>query len=86
MRLAAIALPAPGWGEEPGSAWGRLCAADEWTPVPTDPGAYPTFYAAPDDALRTGGPPPVDPMDAIAGLAIIHAARRSAEQGIVIRL
>jgi hypothetical protein len=36
--------------------------------------------------LRDGGSPPVDPNDAVAGLDIIAAARRSAESGRVIQL
>jgi predicted dehydrogenase len=54
--------------------------------VPTAPGAYPAFSAAVAESLRTGAPPPVDAMDAVAGLEIIHAAQRWAEQGNVIRL
>ena len=80
------ARPAAGWGREPRESWGRLGAGDEWTPVATEPGAYPEFYARVADALRHGGPPPVDPMDAIAGLEVIQAARRSAEEGAVVRL
>jgi scyllo-inositol 2-dehydrogenase (NADP+) len=78
------AVPGPGWGEEPREHWGRLGAEQAWTPVRTEPGAYPAFYAAVADALRTGGPPPVDPMDSVAVLEIIHAAQRSAAEGIVI--
>ncbi|HEU0053208.1 MAG TPA: Gfo/Idh/MocA family oxidoreductase [Longimicrobium sp.] len=82
--LRAGASPdAPGWGEESEDAWGRLGAGDAWTPVRTERGAYPAFYAAVAEALRTGGPPPVDPADAVAGLEIIEAARRSAAEGIV---
>ncbi|HEY0020255.1 MAG TPA: Gfo/Idh/MocA family oxidoreductase [Longimicrobium sp.] len=80
------AVPGPGWGEEPEADWGRLGAADAWAPVRTEPGAYPAFYAAVADALRTGGPPPVDPMDSVAGLEIIHAARRSAAEETVVPL
>lgn len=80
------AVPGPGWGEEPQANWGRLGADQSWTPVRTEPGAYPAFYAAVADALRTGGPPPVDPMDAVAGLEIIHAAQGSAASRTVIDL
>lgn len=78
------AVPGPGWGEEPEESWGRLGADQAWTRVRTEPGAYPAFYAAVADALRTGAPPPVDPMDAVTALEIIHAAQRSAEAGSVI--
>ena len=80
------AVPGPGWGEEPEADWGRLGAAQEWTRVPTEPGAWPAFYAAVADALRTGAPPPVDPLDSVAGLEIIHAAQRSAASGSVIKV
>jgi predicted dehydrogenase len=55
-------------------------------PVPTRPGAYPDFYEGVRRALREGGPAPVDPLDAVAGLRVIEAARASAEQGRVVEL
>ncbi|MFL5614546.1 MAG: Gfo/Idh/MocA family oxidoreductase [Gemmatimonadaceae bacterium] len=77
---------APGWGEEPRDRWGSLGAGDDVRLVPTEAGAYQDFYAAVLRALRNGGPPPVDPNDAVAGLDVIAAARRSAETGRVIQL
>lgn len=76
----------PGWGKELDESWGRLGVSDAWTPVETERGAWPEFYARVAAALRDGGPPPVDPMDAVAGLEIIHAARMSAAEGAVVRL
>lgn len=76
----------PGWGEEPPERWGSLGAGDDVHPVPTDRGDYPAFYAGVARALREGGPPPVDPEDALAGLRIIEAAQRSAATGSVIEL
>jgi predicted dehydrogenase len=76
----------PGWGVEPRERWGSLGAGDEVEPVPTDRGEYPAFYAGVARALREGGPPPVDPEDALAGLRIIEAARRSAATGDVVHL
>ena len=76
----------PGWGEEPRERWGRAGVGEAWTPVPTEPGAYPAFYAGVAEALRAGGPPPVDPADAVAGLEVIDAAQRSAADGAVVRL
>lgn len=78
--------PAGGWGEEREEAWGRLVTGDAAEPVRTAPGAYPAFYARVAAALRDGGDPPVDPMDSVAGLEIIHAARRSAAEGTVVRM
>jgi predicted dehydrogenase len=49
-------------------------------------GAYQNFYAGMVAALKTGAPVPVDPEDAVAGLEIIEAARRSAVERAVIRL
>lgn len=76
----------PGWGEESPDRWGSLGAGDDVQPVPTVRGDYPAFYAGVARALREGGPMPVDPDDALAGLRIIEAARRSATTGSVIRL
>jgi scyllo-inositol 2-dehydrogenase (NADP+) len=74
------------WGAEPPERWGRLGAGETWEPVPTERGDYPAYYAAIAAALRDGTPPPVDPADAIATLAIIEAARRSAADRAVIPL
>lgn len=73
------------WGTEPPARWGSLGAGDATQPVPTDAGAYPVFYAAVAAALVDGAPPPVDPNDSIAGLAVIEAARRSAADGTAVR-
>jgi predicted dehydrogenase len=78
--------PGPGWGEEPEADWGQVGAADEWAPVRTERGDYGAFYAGMAAALRDGAPPPVDPMDSVAGLEIIEAARRSSDEGTVIQL
>jgi predicted dehydrogenase len=66
----------PDWGTESADAWGKVGWVYNWDPVPTERGRWPEFYARVDAALRDGGPPPVDPMDAVAGLA----------EGAVIRL
>lgn len=84
--LKAGERPGPGWGEEPEADWGRLGAGDVWTPVRTERGDYGAFYAGIAAALRDGAPPPVDPMDSVAGLEIIEAARRSSDEGTVIQL
>ncbi|HEX2211652.1 MAG TPA: Gfo/Idh/MocA family oxidoreductase [Longimicrobium sp.] len=76
--------PGTGMGEEPEARWGRLSAGEDWTPVRTEPGDWPAYYAGIAAALRKGGPPPVDPGDAVAGLRVIEAARRSAaEHGVI---
>jgi predicted dehydrogenase len=68
----------PDWGVEAMTRWGRLEVDGEARPVPSEPGAYQQYYAAVVTALRDGGPPPVDPGDAVRGLEIIAAAQRSA--------
>ena len=68
------------WGIEPESRWGRLVQGEESEAVPSEPGAWPAFYTELERALREGGPPPVDPADAVATLEVIDAARRSAAQ------
>jgi scyllo-inositol 2-dehydrogenase (NADP+) len=84
LRLGAT--PGPGYGEEPEAAWGRLVAGDASRPVETERGAYPEFYAGVAAALRDGAPPPVDPVDAVAGLEIIRAARSSSAERTVVAL
>ncbi len=90
--LAAGARPGdPGWGEDPESSWGALGAEgaaddDAPRPVPTERGAYERFYAGVLAAVRDGAPPPVDPADAVAGLRVLDAARRSAAEGRAVPL
>jgi scyllo-inositol 2-dehydrogenase (NADP+) len=68
------------WGVEPESRWGRVVRGDESEPVPSEPGDWPGFYRALVQALREGGPRPVDPLDAVETLAVLDAARRSAAE------
>ena len=90
--LAAGARPGDaGWGGEPPDRWGALgvegAPGDEAVrPVATERGAYEQFYAGVLAAVRDGAPPPVDPADAAAGLAVIEAAVASAAEGRVVRL
>ena len=49
-----------------GAGWARRTRGP---PVPTEPGAWPAYYAGVAAALRDGAPPPVDPADAVAGAA-----------------
>jgi predicted dehydrogenase len=65
------------WGVEPESRWGRLVRGEQSETVPSEPGAWPSFYVALEQAMRTGGPPPVDPSDAVATLEVLDAARSS---------
>lgn len=74
----------PGFGDDPESNWGKLGAEHDVRLVPTETGAYRRFYEGVVDALRGIAPPPVNPHDAIAALAVIEAARRSAAEHRVI--
>ena len=81
-RLSAGARPdqVEAWGAEPQSHWGRLVAGDYSVPIRSERGTWPAFYALLAEALRTGGPPPVDPADAVATLRVLEAARRAATE------
>jgi predicted dehydrogenase len=63
------------WGIEDESRWGRLVLGGESDPVPSERGDWPSFYARLVGSLREGGPPPVDPRDAVAVLEVLDAAR-----------
>jgi predicted dehydrogenase len=64
----------------------RLVDADGERTIPLDRGDYPAFYKAVVDWLAAGRPPPVDPWDAVTGLRILDAARRSAQDRRVVDL
>lgn len=72
------------WGSEPPHRWGRLVRGDDVTTVPSERGRWDLFYAGVAEALRGGGPPPVDPRDAVRTLEILDAARRSAADRVVV--
>jgi predicted dehydrogenase len=78
-RLRAGARPdtVPDWGLEPEAHRGRLITGEASVPVPGERGDWPRFYALLATALRDGGPPPVDPADAVATLRVLELARRS---------
>lgn len=75
-----------GWGVEPRARWGRLRRGDEGVVVATERGRWDTFYPAFAAAVRGAGPVPVDPWDAVATARVLDAARRSATEGVVVRL
>ncbi|MDH6126608.1 Gfo/Idh/MocA family oxidoreductase [Kitasatospora sp. GP82] len=80
------------WGADDPAAYGTLGTDESVTrhqgrsKVPTDPGDYPAYYAGIAAALADGTPPPVDPRDAVATLAVLEAAHSSAATGTVVRL
>jgi len=73
----------PGWGCETEDRWGTLADADGERRIETEAGDYVAYYRGIAAALADGGPPPVDPEDAITGLRVLEAARRSARDGTV---
>ncbi len=74
------------FGAYPEQAWGRLGAGDQVEPVPTTPGAYADFYLGVASALNGITPAPVDPLGAVAALAVLEAARESARTGAVVAI
>ncbi|MFD4871673.1 Gfo/Idh/MocA family oxidoreductase [Streptomyces sp. NPDC058412] len=79
------------WGEEPPHLWGRVGSGESpltggGTPLPTEPGDYPAYYAAVAAALRTGGPAPVTAHEAAHCLDVLEAARRSSLEGVVVEI
>lgn len=83
LRAGRRPRPGQAWGEEPPERHGRLVSGERSVPV-SAPGDWPRFYAELERALREGGPPPVDPRDAVAGLRVIELARRSAAEHAVL--
>jgi scyllo-inositol 2-dehydrogenase (NADP+) len=81
----------PGYGVEPPASWGRLHRGkgangsdDAGEAVPSERGRWPAFYVGLVAALRDGAEPPVRVEDALAGLAVLDAARQSASSGRVV--
>ena len=76
------------WGLEPHEKWGRLSTDIGGIhidgPVEMLPGAYEQYYGLLREALVTGGPPPVDPKEAVVVLRIIEAAQKSARNGTIV--
>ena len=84
--LRSGTAPGKGWGIEPEALWGVLGTDDALVPVRSEPGAYPRFYSDVVAAMRGLAPPPVRAHEAIAGLAILESARRSAAERAVITM
>jgi scyllo-inositol 2-dehydrogenase (NADP+) len=74
----------PDWGAEPDALRGRLVTGETSVPVPGERGDWPRFYALLASTLRQGGPPPVDPRDAVAALRVLELARRSAAERVTV--
>ncbi len=74
------------WGVERTPNRPRMIAGERSVPLTGPPGDWPAFYAGLRDALRSGGPPPVDPRDALAALRVLDVARTSAASRAVVAL
>ena len=84
-RLLADELPAPGIsGVESRERWGRLHDGVAAEPVETEVGDWTGYYRDLVAHLRGDGPNPVPVTDALAVLAVLDAARRSATDGVVV--
>jgi predicted dehydrogenase len=68
----------PAWGVVPPEWWGRLHQDRTTGPWPSERGDWTVFYSSFARAVRGQGAVPVDPSDAVAGLEVLEAARRSA--------
>jgi predicted dehydrogenase len=66
-----------GYGVTPEAEWGLIGIDGSeagLTPVPTEAGAYPDFYAGVAASILDGAPSPVDPRDALEVVRIIERA------------
>jgi scyllo-inositol 2-dehydrogenase (NADP+) len=86
LRLGGRPDTDESWGIEGEALWGTLGTGGEADPVATEPGAYQLFYPAMAAAVRGEGEVPVDPRDAVEGLRIIEAARRSHDRAQLVTL
>ncbi len=70
-----------GWGYEEPGRWGLLSTATGEVLVPSEQGRYHDLYVAFAAAVRGEGRQPVPAGDAVRTLAVLDAARLSAERG-----
>lgn len=70
-----------GWGYEPESNWGTLYDDAGETRIPSEQGRYHDYYEAFAKAIEEGGEPPVPAAVGARTLAVLDAARQSAEEG-----
>lgn len=74
------------WGVEPEERWGWLRRGEVRERVPAARGRWDVFYPMFAAAVRGAGEVPVSAWDAVAGLRVLDAARRSAAERRVIDL
>ncbi|MFC0200764.1 Gfo/Idh/MocA family protein [Paracoccus rhizosphaerae] len=80
------ALSPETWGYEPESNWPILRVGDDDETVPAEQGRYHDYYAAFARSVRDGTAPPVTAKQAARTIAVLDAARRSAEIGASVTL
>ena len=66
--------------------WGTLSTADGTRVVPSAQGRYADYYTSFAAAVAGVGPQPVPAADAVATLAVLDAARLSADRGVTVAL
>jgi len=71
----------PDFGVEPEGRWGRFSNGTTIERVPAERGAWIRFFEAFRASVFGEGDPPVALADAVEGLAVLDAARRSAATG-----
>jgi scyllo-inositol 2-dehydrogenase (NADP+) len=82
QALAGMSPADPDFGVEDAHWHGTLTLADGTTErIPTERGDYLAYYEAVAAAILDGGPVPVEPADARAGLAFIACVRAASRQG-----
>jgi len=84
LRSGASQSDDEAWGIEPPERWGRLITEERSEAIASERGDWPRFYSELERALREGAQAPVDPWEAVTGLEILDAARRSAATATVV--
>ncbi|MET0899285.1 MAG: Gfo/Idh/MocA family oxidoreductase [Mycobacterium sp.] len=74
------------WGFEEQQRWGTLATAQEQRSVPSLQGCYTDFYVRFAAAVAGRDCQPVPASEAIATLAVLDAARRSADSGLTVTI
>lgn len=75
-----------GWGYETPERWGTLSTAAGPRRVPSAQGSYMDYYSRFAAAVSGSGPQPVPAAEAVSTLAVLDAARLSAERGQTVAL
>ncbi|MFI0433811.1 MAG: Gfo/Idh/MocA family oxidoreductase [Candidatus Nanopelagicales bacterium] len=86
LRAGADPATSDAWGRVPQADWGQRSGTGGAQPVETAAGDYPEFYRRWAATLLAGAPVPVDPDDAVYGLRVIEAARKSSAERVTVTL